>query len=66
MFVFRVRASVALLDFAFRGPTEADAADGRPEPGDAVPMGTADVVQVLAARLRQLDAADLPTPTKHG
>jgi hypothetical protein len=60
----RVRASVALLDFAFRGPTEADAADGTPEPGDAVPMGTADVVQVLAARLRQLDAAALPTADK--
>ena len=60
----RVRASVALLDHAFRGLTEADALHGEGEPGDPAPMVTADVVQRLAARLRQLDAADLPTRDK--
>jgi hypothetical protein len=60
----RVRASVALLDFALRGLSEADALDGKPESGDASPMDTADVVRLLAARLRQVDAADLPTADK--
>jgi hypothetical protein len=60
----RVRASVALLDHAFRGLTEADALHGEGQAADDAPMGTADVVQRLAARLRQLDAADLPTREK--
>jgi hypothetical protein len=57
-----VRAAVALLDHAFRGLTGADALYG--DPPDAAPLGTADVVQLLGARLRQLDAADLPTAEK--
>jgi hypothetical protein len=32
--------------------------------GNASPMDTADVVKVLAARLRQLDQAELPTAEK--
>jgi hypothetical protein len=60
----RVRAAVALLDHAFRGLAEADALDGERQAGDAGPMGTADVVQVLADRLRQLDQSDLPTAEK--
>jgi hypothetical protein len=60
----RVRAAVALLDYAFRGVTEADALRGEPETGDASPMDTRDVVQVLAARLRQVDAAELSTVEK--
>ena len=60
----RVRAAVALLDHAFRGLSDADALHGEREAGDASPMDTAGVVQVLAARLRQLDAAELPTGEK--
>src|SRR5262245_29807917 len=40
----RVRAAVALLDHAFRGVRDADSLHGDPTPGDAAPMGTADVV----------------------
>jgi hypothetical protein len=60
----RVRAAVALLDHALRGLTAADALHGQREAGDASPMGTADVVRLLAGRLRQLDAAELPTGEK--
>jgi hypothetical protein len=60
----RVRAAIALLDHALRGLTDADALEGERETGAASPMGTADVVQVLAGRLRQVDEADLPTAEK--
>jgi len=61
----RVRAAVALLDHAFRGVREADALHGDPTtPGDASPMGTADVVRVLAGRLQQVDRAELATAEK--
>jgi hypothetical protein len=60
----RVRAAVALLDHAFRGLTDADALHGQGEAGEASPMGTADVVQLLAGRLRQVDQAELPTAEK--
>jgi hypothetical protein len=57
----RVRAAVALLDHAFRGLTDADLLHADRTAGDATPVGTADVVQLLAGRLRQVDAADLAT-----
>src|SRR5215813_12164665 len=57
----RVRAAVALLDHAFRGLTDADALHGEREAGDAAPLDTAGVVQLLGARLRQLVADDTPT-----
>src|SRR5262245_6660684 len=60
----RVRAAVALLDHALRGLAVADALDGERAGADSSPMGTSDVVGVLAARLRQLDAAELPTAEK--
>ena len=61
----RVRAAVALLDHAFRGVREADALHGDPTtPGDASPMGTDDVVRVLAGRLQQVDRAELSTAEK--
>jgi hypothetical protein len=60
----RVRAAVALLDHAFRGLAEADALHDERGAGDASPMGTGDVVQLLAARLRQLSGAELPTGEK--
>jgi hypothetical protein len=63
----RVRAAVALLDHAFRGIKQADelhADSTSADPGRGNIEGTADLVQLLAARLRQLDAAELPTAEK--
>jgi hypothetical protein len=60
----RVRAAVALLGHAFRGLTDADALHGESGAGDSSPMGTGDVVRLLAARLRQVDAAEVPTAEK--
>ena len=60
----RVRAAVALLDHALRGLTAADALHGAREAGGDAPMGTAEVVRLLGVRLRQLDAAELPTGEK--
>ena len=59
----RVRAAVALLDHAQRGGAEL----AEPDEGGATPPtveGTADVVKLLAERLRQVDAAVLPTAEK--
>jgi hypothetical protein len=60
----RVRAAGALLHHALRGLNESDALYGEQETVDASPIGTAEVVQMLATRLRQLDAAELPTGEK--
>jgi hypothetical protein len=60
----RVRAAVALLDHAFRGLTDADALDRYQDTLNGSPMNTSEVVQLLAARLRQIDDADLPTGEK--
>ena len=60
----RVRAAVALLDHAQRGLTATDALHGEREAGGDSPIGTADVVRLLAGRLRQLHAAELPTGDK--
>ena len=60
----RVRAAIALLDYALRGFSDADALHGEPPSVATAPMDTGDVVQLLSARLRQLDAAELPTGEK--
>jgi hypothetical protein len=60
----RVRAAVALLDYSFRGLADPDALGGEESDRDASPMGTADVVKVLSARLRQVDQAALPAAEK--
>jgi hypothetical protein len=60
----RVRASIALLDHAFLGLTDSDDLYGEPEAGDASKMDTADVVKVLALRLRQIDQSQLSTGEK--
>jgi hypothetical protein len=60
----RVRAAVALLEHALRGVELTDALHGDRPDGDADKRtieGTGDVVKVLAERLRQVDAAELPT-----
>jgi hypothetical protein len=58
----RVRAAVALLDHAFRGfdPAAPDADERAARQVD----GTGDVVRLLAERLGQVDAAELPTGEK--
>ena len=64
----RVRAAVALLDHGFRGLESADVLHrrepGGPDPDHRAIDGTADVVKLLAERLGQLDAAELPTGEK--
>jgi hypothetical protein len=61
----RVRAAIALLDHAWRGLANADVLHGEPiKAGDASPLGTGDVVGLLAARLRQIDQSELPTAEK--
>jgi hypothetical protein len=60
----RVRAAIALLDHACRGLADADTLHGGQESLDASSMNTTDVVALLAARLRQLDQAELPTTEK--
>jgi hypothetical protein len=60
----RVRAAGILLDHALRGLPDAQVLNGEQRAGEAAPMNTADVVQMLAARLRPLDAAELPIAEK--
>lgn len=63
----RVRAAVALLDHAFRGIEQADALhNGNCAADDTPPAveGAADVVQLLAQRLRAVDGAELSTAEK--
>jgi hypothetical protein len=60
----RVRAAIALLNQAGRGLNDADLLHGEQDGADALPMDTADVVKLLAARLRQVDQSELPTAEK--
>jgi hypothetical protein len=60
----RVRAAIALLEHALRGLSDADALHGEQESVTDTPMSTSDVVRLLSARLRQIDAAELPTAEK--
>jgi hypothetical protein len=60
----RVRAANSLLDHAFRGLTDADLLNGEPRAGETALMKTTDIVQILAARLRQLEGSNLPTDEK--
>jgi hypothetical protein len=59
----RVRAAGILLDHALRGLADAKVLNGE-QAGQAAPINTADVVQLLAAQLRQLEAADLSVAEK--
>lgn len=60
----RVRAAVALLEHACRGLHEADVLHGNEDTPDAAPMNGAEVMALLASRLRQLDRAEVPTAEK--
>ena len=60
----RVRAAVALMHHAWRGLAEGDLLQGELEADDSSPMDTGDVVEMLSARLRVLDASDLPAALK--
>jgi transposase-like protein len=57
----RVRAANALLDHAFRMTSDEPNRDAA---GSETPFVPADVVTLLASRLRQLDRAELPTAEK--
>jgi hypothetical protein len=60
----RLRAALALLDHAHRGLAEADLLYGPPPAGPAAAMDTAELVRLLTARLRQVQAAELPAAEK--
>jgi hypothetical protein len=60
----RVRASVALLDHAFRGLAEANILHGDPDGADQPQLSITEVVKMLALRIQQIDAAELPTSDK--
>ena len=60
----RVRAASALLDYSLKGVAEAATLHGGQEAGDDAPMGTGDAVRILAKRLREVDAAELPASEK--
>jgi len=60
----RVRAAIAVLEHAIPGSSDASALNGEQKAGEAASMNPSDVVQMLAVRLRQLDAAELPAAEK--
>jgi hypothetical protein len=63
----RMRAAIALLDYALRGVESADILHRELTPSefdDPTVTGPADVVKLLAERLRQLEKAELPTGEK--
>jgi hypothetical protein len=60
----RLRAAGLLLDHAFRGWSDAGVLHGDREAGAVSPMAPGDVVKVLAARLLQVDQAELSTSEK--
>ena len=59
-----MRAAIALLDHANRGLAAADLLHGEQETGEQPPLDSADVVRLLADRLRHLDRSELPTAEK--
>jgi hypothetical protein len=60
----QLRAAVSLLDHALRGVSDGGVLHTEWETVEEAPMDTGDVVQTLSVRLRQLDAAELPTGEK--
>ena len=60
----RVRAATALLDHACRGLEQADVLHGPDEAQDTSAMEPAEVVKILATRLRQLEMAEIPVAEK--
>ena len=60
----RVRAAIAVLEHSMPGSSDASVLNGERKAEETASMHTTDVVQMLAVRLRQLDAADLPTAEK--
>jgi len=60
----RLRASVALLDHAFRGLAEANILHGDPDGADKPQLSITEVVKMLTLRIQQIDAAELPTSEK--
>lgn len=60
----RVRAAVALLEFATRGLQEANMLHGEGPAADGEPMNVSDLVALLGNRLRRLDSSEVPSVEK--
>jgi hypothetical protein len=60
----RVRAAIALLEQAWRGLSAADTLHREPETLTPTPMASGDVMNLLAARLQQLDGAEVSITEK--
>jgi hypothetical protein len=60
----RVRAALGVLDHALNGLADFHLLYTEQQAEETAPMNTTEVVQMLASRLRQLDAAQLPTTEK--
>jgi hypothetical protein len=60
----RVRAVAILLDHALRGLSDTGVLNVEHQAGEAGSMNTGDIVKMLAVRLRQLEAAEVPVPEK--
>ncbi|CAK9076489.1 Phage protein, partial [Durusdinium trenchii] len=60
----RVRAALALLNHALDGLTNADVLHGPPLQAENESMATGDVVELLGARLQQIDRSALTTAEK--
>lgn len=58
----RIRASMAILEYALRGLHQGEVVDH--EGVDQHPVTTSDLVTILGQRLRQLDHAELSTPER--
>ena len=60
----RVRAAIAVLDHSLPESSDASVLNSEAKAGEAAFMNTTEIVQMLAVRLRQLDAAELPVAEK--
>jgi hypothetical protein len=60
----RIRASMALLNLACRGPADDGLLHGRPAKSTAAPYGTRDVVRLLSDELRAVEQSEMPTAEK--
>ena len=60
----RIRAASIILDLAMRGHPDASMPSGEQQTEEVASMKTTEVVRILATRLRQIDAAQLPTAEK--
>jgi hypothetical protein len=60
----RVRAAIAILNYAGRGLEQAETLHGGGETASQVPAKIGDVIAILSARLKQVERSELPTAEK--